>query len=396
MKNFFVMIFFVFFCFFYAVTGSVANEKSSPEESSILNKAYQEYKQKKFQNVLTMIEPFVKSSQKKHSFSYILYGLSASELKQYKKAITVYEKGIGFYPQNYTLCNNCGLAYMNNQQYIQAAKMFSKTINYAPQDQKIALRFLVAQNWFYAKQYAQAAREGEIVYKANPQKREYIEFLVMCYIENKAWANADNYLSYLLNLYPLDVKSWKTAAAVRIRQNNYVGTATALEISQILEPDVSKTHALLSLYTKVHAPHFMLETLKKLPQTSQNQKYYLQAKIQTGKLKEALQYINKQNQQNPSAEWYFLQGSLQNRLLQYKDAEKSFQQGAKMQGEFAEKCLLSLALGYWEQGEIKLAQKEFTKLLNSSYSNEAQNSLRNLELMEKEIILMNEIMAQNN
>lgn len=393
MKIFSILIFCVLLCFVNPNRGFTHDEHSSHEETTILNKAYQEYKQKNFQRVLTMIENFVKSPQKKHSFAYILYGLSASELKQYKKAIMAYNKGINFYPKNYTLYNNCGLAYMNDKQYVNAGKMFIKTISYAPKEQKIPLRFLAAQNFYYAKQYAQAAKEAEIVFKANPQKREYIEFIVMCYIENKAWKKADNYLSHLLNLYPLDVKSWKTVAAVRIRQKNYIGTATALEISQRLEKDISKSQALLSLYAQVHAPHFMLETLKKLPNTSQNQKCRLQAQIQTGKLKDVLLFLDKQK--NTSAEMYFLQGTLQNRLLNFNGAIKSFQQGALLQGEFAEKCLLSLALAYWEQGEIKLAQKEFTKLLNSSYANEAQSSLYNLELMEKETILMNEITIKN-
>ncbi len=114
MKIFSILIFCVLLCFVSPNRGFTHDEHSSYEETTILNKAYQEYKQKNFQRVLTMIENFVKSPQKKHSFAYILYGLSASELKQYKKAIMAYNKGINFYPKNYTLYNNCGLAYMND------------------------------------------------------------------------------------------------------------------------------------------------------------------------------------------------------------------------------------------------------------------------------------------
>ncbi len=367
-----------------------ANEPLNQADAKVFNSAHIEHKNGNHAKVIEMLQKYI-NAEKTHSFAYTLYGLSSTELSKYKQAITAYDKGLKHYPTNYNLRHNLALTLMQDKQHNRAANEFVRLIGTAPSNQRNSMRYLAAQNYFSAKNYSRAAEVGKPLADVKNPDKAHLRFVAISYLSANSWANANKYFTLLVTLYPDDPQAWNALAQARLRQNNNTGAASALELSNRINPQsstkASNNGNLAGIYANMHAPRLEILALNTLSRTQGRKAQYLQALIKAGNFQKTFNYIDQELKANPSASLYFIKGFLECRLLRREDAKKTFLAGSQSAGAESEQCLFFLALLHWEDGERKSATEIFEKLTHSSkYGTQASQAIKSIELIEKEAL----------
>ncbi len=308
------------------------------------------------------LERYFKNSGDKHNYGYELYGMVLLNLKQYKKAVTLLEKGFAAYPKNANISQNLASAYYNTGQMLKAGQAYEKTY-VLTQRKNHELAVTGAYCYMQAKRYGSAVQILKALVVLKQAKPLWFQMLGQSYFYQGNKKSAAATIEKGLARFKSDASLWRMLGYFSYELKEREKAAAAYEIAYTLKaPSKSEAEQLAALYYSLYAPfsgkRFM--PLKNTPVATLD--YVSTLFAQAGDFSNAVAAAHLAMKKDYSQLRQFRFGHILYQKKSTEEAAAIFRDMATGSGEYAERAQWMLVELAWDKEDWKAMLTELQSL----------------------------------
>ncbi|WP_419781808.1 tetratricopeptide repeat protein [Maridesulfovibrio sp.] len=321
---------------------------------------------------------------------FIMQGAARNDRGNKAGALAAFLNGMKLYPQNKSLCHNSAVLLYEQNNYLQAARLFERIYDLtAPKEPRMLYHAGAA--FYEGKKYGESARAmSRLLTATQIPKKEWIKLALHSYLQAGQPGKALNYLDTLLKNYPQEAEYWKLLAKVEMDRNRYVQAAAALEMGYSLSPPTDQENRqLIQIYKYINAPLKAAKTMNRIhagkltPEQAQELALLYD---RAGQPQDALKLIENSLGSTPAKgdrqQLLVTKGKLLYSLRRYGAATEIFSLCLRTQHN--PEARFFRALCFWELKQWELSRKDFLQLAGlKKYQARAQRALAALSDLEE-------------
>ena len=369
-----VLFFFWLFCSLSGAAPCAAVQPVSRHEFELFTKAREHLAKDRMEDAERVLARYFKRNGKKHPIGYELYGYLLMHQENPRKAATILEEGVRYYPKNASLAQNLGAAHGRNQNHERAAELFETAHALTP-EKPSRLLYTAAVFRYRARQFDKAgALLSSLLEKPDP---EPIWFILkgMCDLEGKRFEEAKDGLQKGVSLFPDHARMWRMLGIAFHRLEEWNLAIAACEIAQRLKaPTPSESRQLASMYASIGAPHLAKKKVAAASLDDETLFDHLAYGLgRAGNASEAITAMDLALERKTTPKRLFRKARLLERAGRVQDAKAIYRKLAERPGKFRGRANWALAMMAWLEGDWDrvLERLEKTKTADPAFATRA-------------------------
>lgn len=359
----------------------------TPKQLEMFNKANELFEQENYQGIIALLQDEVEKSKKPHPYGCIMYGVAHLRLEKPAKAVEIFRKGLAASPDYAALHLNLGVAYVQQEKFVEAGDCFMQAYSLEAGSQTAPVyAYTASQCYYFAQKYQLSLETVKKALDHPGAKPNWVNLAGVNCLQLSRWNDAEQYFLRLVEMEPDKRQNWKSLAYSRLRMDRHNTATAALDIAARLPEVTERDHKELSgMYRYSQAPILGLEVEKLLPADQEQEKVYISSLLRANRQAKLIQYVDGLIAKKPSPELYLVKGTAHYRLGEFKSAQKAFNAGAGIKGKETERCNLLEGMVAWEVRDWESAKAAFAKLTTDDckFKNQARQAITALEAMEE-------------
>ncbi len=347
-----------------------AAPKLDPDQQRALYEANQAMVEKKdFARARKILQDFLTAHpQKDHYLLHYALGLAWHQEQKIEAAAAAYEEALRLNPDHRPSCLNLAAARYEMNGFEAAGRLWEKAFQLsAPQDSQ--LLYQAAAAYYQAREFGRSeAVLKRLIRDFKEPKKEWLRLLVHVLVDQKKLDQAEDLLSRFVRRFPGEADSWRLLAQVRLKRQEHLSAAAALEIAHALKPPrPEEWRALADVYFYLRAPLKGVWALKKAfgpePTPAQCQELAVWL-LEADRVDEALSYLERAISEKPTARLYLAKGQALYERGRYDEAIEPLEAAVRLKPDLHLANLL-LGLSALEAGQLDLARKALERAAES-------------------------------